>query len=231
MKVLITGANRGLGLEFVRQLSEAGHTVIACCRKPEASDELKQLCEGHPDTLVTMTLDVTDDDSVTSARQWVKSKVDNLDLLINNAGIKTTDPNLADFDAQRAMSVFDVNTLGPLRVTKAFASLLEASEQPKLINISSQLGSMARRGEGGSYSYNASKAALNMLSFKLADDPELAKTIVTSVHPGWVSTDMGGQSAPVTPPESVKGLLRVIDELTPEDNGKFLTYSGETHPW
>ncbi|MEM8858143.1 MAG: SDR family NAD(P)-dependent oxidoreductase, partial [Chloroflexota bacterium] len=136
------------------------------------------------------------------------------------------------FNADEFLLTLNANGVGAMRVTHQAISLLKASHAPIVVNISSQLGSITAQRPGfGSYAYNSSKAVMNMitrhLSFDLADDG----VIVISMHPGWVQTDMGGSNAAVTPPDSAAGILNVVSQLNPEDNGKFYIYNGEIHPW
>lgn len=231
-QVLITGANRGVGLELTRQLLARGDRVIATCRQPDRAQILQQWMEEYGDQLFVVALDVTDDDSVQAARTAVEDKLDRLDILISNAGILIKTEVLSTFDAAIMQRTFDVNVTGVMRVTTQFLDLLRLGHEPKLINISSQLGSLNKmRPNWGRYSYNSSKAALNMVTRMLAFDLQADGIAVRAIHPGWVQTDMGGMNAAVTPNDSAAGILRLADDLTLANTGTFHIYSGEEHPW
>ncbi|MFK7801323.1 MAG: SDR family oxidoreductase [Anaerolineae bacterium] len=229
--VLITGANRGIGFEMTKKLVQDGNRVFATCRLPENAAELNQLMQKHTDTLSVIQLDVIDDLSVTAACKQIAEQTDQLDMIINNAGINFRD-KFESFNADEYLLTLNVNGVGALRVIHQFISMLRKGTDPKIINISSQLGSLTAQRPGfGSSGYNASKAVMNMitrhLSFDLADEG----MIVISMHPGWVQTDMGGPNAAVTPPDSAAGILNVAEGLTADDNGKFYIYNGDIHPW
>lgn len=229
--VLITGANRGIGIEMTKKLVQDGNRVFATCRLPENAAELNQLMQKHTDTLSVIQLDVIDDLSVTAACKQIAEQTDQLDMIINNAGINFRD-KFESFNADEYLLTLNVNGVGALRVIHQFISMLRKGTDPKIINISSQLGSLTAQRPGfGSSGYNASKAVMNMitrhLSFDLADEG----MIVISMHPGWVQTDMGGPNAAVTPPDSAAGILNVAEGLTADDNGKFYIYNGDIHPW
>ncbi len=221
--VLITGANRGIGLEFARQLDSLGYTVIGTARKPEGATELKEL------EVRVEPLDVTDAASVAQLAESIGNL--QIDILINNAGFfdrshRTLDE--VDFDVMAR--TLDVNALGPLRVARALLPNLRTSPQKKIVNISSQMGSITNNG-GSYYSYRTSKAALNQLTVTLARELEDEDFTCVVMHPGWVRTDMGGASASLSPEESVAGMISVIQGLTPADTGRFLEHSGKTIPW
>jgi len=231
-QVLITGANRGVGLELARQLLARGDRVIATCRQPDQAQTLQQWATQFGDRLLVVALDVTDDASVQAARATVESAGDRLNMLINNAGILIKSEILSTFDAAIMQRSLDVNVVGVMRVTTQFLDLLRRGNEPKLINISSQLGSLQKMRPGwGRYSYNSSKAALNMVTRMLAFDLEEDGIAVRAIHPGWVQTDMGGAHAAVTAQDSAAGILRLADELTLASTGTFHVYSGEEHPW
>jgi NAD(P)-dependent dehydrogenase (short-subunit alcohol dehydrogenase family) len=230
--VLITGANRGVGLELARQLLARGDRVIATCRQPDQAQTLQQWATRFGDQLLIVALDVTDDASVQAARAVVENAVDRLDMIINNAGILIESEILSTFEAAIMQRTLDVNVVGVMRVTTQFLDLLRRGREPKLINISSQLGSLQKMRPGwGRYSYNSSKAALNMVTRMLAFDLEEDGVAVRVVHPGWVQTDMGGAHAAVTAQDSAAGILRLADNLTLANTGSFHVYSGEEHPW
>ncbi len=221
--VLITGANRGLGLEFAKQYSQAGFSVIATARNTEKAEELIALgVQVEP-------LDVTDVDSIAALAKSLGNKP--IDILINNAGIGGARKSIAEVDFKSIEKTFAVNTLGPMRVTQALMGNLRKGEQKLVVNISSLMGSIERNSRGIGYGYRESKAALNMFTKSLANElkGEGFRCIVMS--PGWVKTDMGGPNARLTPEESISGMIEVINGLTAEDSGKFFNHAGEKLPW
>ncbi len=228
-RYLITGANRGLGLEFTRQLLGRGDSVIACCREPDSAKALQELVDPAGDRLTVRELDVTDADSIAE----LPHDLPGIDVLINNAGIAAAEEAFGEFDAGTMTRVLFVNSIAPMLVTQALTPLLaREGKQPKVVCITSGLGSISRA-EGLVYglSYGMSKAALNMGVKKLASELKRQGVAIIALHPGWVQTDMGGKGAPLQPPESIRGMLGVIDRLTTADNGRFLTYAGEELPW
>ena len=221
--VLITGANRGIGLELARQYSAAGWRVIGTARKPESAQELNALGAE------IMQLDVTNPVSTEQLSRELDTRP--IDLLINNAGILPMMPALEGIDMDDYERVMDVNTLGPVRVTRAVLPNLRSGRLRTIVNITSILGSIGENSSGGFYGYRESKAALNMFTKSLSADlgPEGFTCIV--IHPGWVQTDMGGPSAPTTVQQSVQGIRRVIDGLSSADNGTFWSFEGKQFPW
>jgi NAD(P)-dependent dehydrogenase (short-subunit alcohol dehydrogenase family) len=228
--VLITGSNRGIGLEFCKQYATDGWRVIACSRSPEHSDMLFKLASTHPGRVEVHALDVGNHAQIDELAQSLHSEP--IDLLINNAGIYTKSPAVfQDADYEAWMQAFRINTLAPLKMAQAFAAQVAKSKKKTIATISSKMGSLADNTSGGSIIYRSSKAAVNMVAKTLAVD--LQPMGVTSVifHPGWVKTDMGGPKALITPTESVAGMRKVINGLTPADSGKFLAYDGRIVPW
>lgn len=221
--VLITGANRGLGLEFARQYKAAGWQVIGTARKPDSATDLKEL------GVTVLQLDVTDDDSVAGLAQNLGDQP--IDMLINNAGILPSQNTLQDTNIETVALILDVNTLGPLRVTQALLPNLADGERKTIVNITSGLGSIAQNQSGRFYGYRESKAALNMLSRTLAAELRGDGFIVVAMDPGWVQTDMGGPNATLTPEQSISGMKSVIDSLTVEDTGTYRRHDGATVPW
>jgi len=216
---IITGANRGLGLEFCRILPARSYTVTALCR--ESGAELRAL----PVT-VRDGCDVTDDTAVKAFAKTVEP--DSVDLLINNAGILRSE-SLDDLDFDSIRRQFEVNALGPLRVTHALLPALKNGA--KIALITSRMGSIADNGSGGRYGYRMSKAALNMAGVSLARDLAQRDIAVAILHPGYVKTDMTGHSGLIDPEEAVAGLLQRIDQLTPANSGGFWHSNGESLPW
>lgn len=230
-RVLITGSNRGIGLALARESLARGDRVFATCRHPDEADDLHTLATKHPKRLTVLRLDVKDEETIEASIEGVESQEDGLDLLINNAGINPSGERPGRLDAETMLHTFHVNVVGPMMVAQATLDLLRGGDDPKIVNVSSRLGSLTQKSSGGTYSYSSSKAALNMLTRILAFDLRPDGIVVLAMHPGWVHTDMGGSSAPVAPAESAQGILRVADELTMSDTGAFYTYQGREVPW
>lgn len=220
--VVVTGANRGIGLEYARQLSDRGERVIATARRPAEASELRGL------DVDVRQLDVADPDSVAAFASGLDTAVD---VLINNAGVGVRGQSLGSISYDQMRHFFEVNTCGPLRMVEALKSRLDEGASRRIVNMTSRMGSIEDNSSGGSYAYRASKAALNIVNRSLARDLGDQGYVCVVLHPGWVQTDMGGSSAPTTPEESVSGLLRVIDGLGPPDNGRFYDFTGEELPW
>ncbi len=233
--MLITGANRGLGLEMVRQFGAEGWRIHACCRAPEAADALHALAEGSGGAVSLHRLDVGRPKQIAALAQSLAGAP--LDILVNNAGIlghSIGEPapgsfGTLDYDAWAA--VHAINTVAPLRVAEALIENVAASELKLLFFMSTYMGSITDLAEGRFYPYRSSKAALNLLVKALSIDlaPRGVRTI--AVHPGWVSTDMGSDAAPVTPPESVAGIRKVLAGYGPDETGRFYQYDGKALPW
>jgi len=229
MKVLVTGASRGLGLEFVKQYAEEGCQVYACCRDPGTSKPLHRISDEASGKVSMHALDVGDAKSVASLAKSFGDEP--IDLLINNAGVygpKAQSADDMDFDGWA--QAFATNSMAPLRVAQAFHRNLKNGKAKKLITITSWMGSTAHHG-GDFFAYRASKAAVNNVMHGLALAWKSDGLIVTLLHPGWVKTDMGGKNAPLEPHESIAGMRKVIAKLTAGDSGKFLDYSGKELPW
>lgn len=232
---LVTGANRGLGLEFVHQLARRGDHVFAACRTPDDADSLRAFAGEHPEQVEVVRLDVAEAASIEKAVAEVKKKTDRLDLLLSNAGVDggAGKDRFGAFDMERMMQALRINAAGPAILAQAALPLLEAAEDgAKLVHVTSELGSIENtRGAGGWRSYRMSKAALNMLTRCLAHDLKSSGVLAVALHPGWVQTDMGGKNAAITPEESVEGMLRVIGGLGEGDRGAFLAWDGARLPW
>ena len=236
--VLITGSNRGIGLEFARQYTEAGWNVIATARKPKSADDLQALADAN-DNITIEKLDVTDYKGIDKLSKKYEDQP--IDVLLNNAGIFTEREgqlleNLNYEDFERTMAV---NAYGPLKMAQAFVEQLAASEQKKVVTIASGLGSvsMAGRGMGGGmYYYRMSKAAVNMAMVKLRGEVEPRGIIVGIIGPGMVQTRLleasGFKGQALTPAQSAEAVMLRIARLTPEDSGKFYNLNGDNElPW
>jgi NAD(P)-dependent dehydrogenase (short-subunit alcohol dehydrogenase family) len=236
-RILITGAGRGLGLEFVRCYLERGERVFAGCRRPETAKHLHELELAHPQRLTVVPLDVADPDSIRTSHATVRAQVDGLDLLINNAGVYSAHGSagpmerLGELSFEDALTVLRINAVGPLLVAQQNLDLLRRGTEARLVNLSSGYGSVSANTGGFPYYYSASKAALNMFMRSMA--AEVGRWGITTVllDPGWVRTDMGGPSASLTPRQSVEGMIHIIDGLTRRQNGRFLTWQGRELAW
>jgi NAD(P)-dependent dehydrogenase (short-subunit alcohol dehydrogenase family) len=228
--VLITGANRGLGLEFARQYLAEGWHVYAACRNPAAAEQLGGLVRQAGDRLTVVAMDVTDAGSIRTAARQLRDIA--LDVLINNAGIGGAGGQVTGkVDYESWAKVLDVNTMGPLRVTEAFVQQLARSERRLVVAITSGMGSLADNTSGGSIAYRTSKAAVNMVMRSAAIDLAPRGISCVVVNPGWVKTDMGGPGARLTAQQSVTALRRLIETFGPAHSGKFYNYDGREYSW
>jgi NAD(P)-dependent dehydrogenase (short-subunit alcohol dehydrogenase family) len=222
--VLITGAARGLGLDFVKQYGAKGWRVLACARDPESSalKAVKGDIHRHE-------LEVTDYPAVNALARKLSGEA--IDVLINNAGIAGSEATVfGSINPAVWRQTFEVNALAPLMIAQAFAEHVARSQERKLIAISSRLGSITHN-DGSRYAYRASKTALNMEWKSLSQDLAGKGVICVVLHPGWVQTDMGGASATLTIDQSVPAMVQVIEGLKPADNGRFLNYDRSEIAW
>jgi NAD(P)-dependent dehydrogenase (short-subunit alcohol dehydrogenase family) len=221
--VLITGANRGIGLEYARQFAARGYTVIGTVRDPADAKELSAVADR------VEQLDVADAASVAALAQRLKGVP--IDILVNNAGMfDRRDVTVDKVDFEMMEQTLAVNALGPLRVTQALMPNLRAGKRRTIVNMSSELGSIGQS-SGRWYAYRTSKAALNQITKTLGAELASEGFISVALHPGWVRTDMGGAAATYSPQESVAGLVSVIEKLGPADNGRFYDFKGTAIPW
>ena len=224
--ILITGANRGLGLEFTRQYAADGWRVFAACRDPAGARDLAAV-EGD---VFAETLDVDDGPQVAALANKLSGQP--IDVLINNAGIygpKDVTRDTVDYDAWG--QVFRTNAMSPLAMSAAFAANVAQGGQKKIITLSSIMGSIAENDSSGDFIYRSSKAAVNAVMKSLAGDLKSEGITVAVLHPGWVRTDMGGSDAAIEAPESVTCIRAVIAGLKESDSGRFLNYDGMKIPW
>ncbi len=219
VRAVVTGANRGIGLELTRQLVARGDEVIAACRaaSPELEATGAEIAEG---------VDVANEAGVAALSRRIGGR--RIDLLINNAGILTRE-TFDDLDYDRMRRQFEVNTLGPLRVTRALAGSL--GDGSKVAIVSSRVGSLADNGSGGNYGYRISKAGVNMVGMNLWHDLHPQGIAVILLHPGYVDTEMTGHQGPIAPADAARGLIARIDESTPETGCEFRHAEGELLPW
>jgi len=228
---LVTGSNRGLGLEWVRQCAEREWRVIATCRNPDSAMDLQKLALQQPD-LSIHRLDVTTPEQIVELAQELQGVA--LDLLVNNAGVYFEhwgkDP-IGSIDYEAWEQTFRVNTLGPMRVTEALLPHLSKGRRPLVVAISSNMGSIADTSTARDYAYRSSKAALNATMHGLSHELKPKGIGVSLLHPGWVRTQMGGSSAPLSPEESIRGMLSLVDRFEPSMSGEFFRFDGMHLPW
>lgn len=234
--VFITGANRGLGLEFVRQYVSQGDTVHACCRRPGGAAELKALEKANRATLHVHALDVTRTEAVQRLAGALSETA--IDILINNAGVfgpkaeseRDLRQSLGHIDEEIVAKVIRINSVAPLVVAQAFAEHVARSALKKMVAISSSLGSISET-SGGYYAYRMSKAALNMAMATMAKDLSPRGISVQVFCPGWVQTEMGGANAPQTVEASVSGLRQLINTPSTPGVARFQVFDGASVPW
>ena len=235
---LITGANRGLGLAFVRRLSLMGWRGLATCRSPGQAEALRRLASESRQAVEVHALDTGDQKSIGALSAAVRDQA--IDLLVCNAGVSpmkqalitgTQGQRIQDADDALWLEAYRTNAIGPLRVAAAFAERVAASERRLMAFISTRMSVAGQNNSGAYYRYRSSKAALNVIVKNLSI--ELAPRGVTCIalHPGWVRTDMGGHNADVSPEESVTGMLKILLDAKLPKKAQFLDYRGETVPW
>jgi len=224
--VLITGTNKGLGLEFVKQFATEGYQVIACTRKINKKDELHQLQEKFK-TISICKLDIANFSSIDQFAKLFKKPID---ILINNAGVYP-DSSIDHVDYKAWLDAFKINTLAAFKMTKAFLPHLKKGRLKKIASLTSKMGSIDDNSGGGEYIYRSSKTALNMVMKSLSIDLKPFDLSVITLHPGWVRTDMGGPNGLIDVDESVAGMKRQIDKLTIRTTGQFIAYDGKKIPW
>ncbi|MGD1893604.1 MAG: SDR family oxidoreductase [Cyclobacteriaceae bacterium] len=219
MIALVTGGNRGIGLEVCRQLAKAGHQVILTSRDEEKGQQAVD--ELDNERIISHPLDVTNDDSIEKVRRFVEEKFGRLDILVNNAGINyDTWQNAEQADLETVEETFNTNVLGPWRLSQAFIPLMRKNGYGRIVNVSSGAGALNGMG-GGTPAYSVSKAALNVLSIKLAADLKGTDILINSVCPGWVRTDMGGKEAPRSVAEGANGIVWAATLLQGGPTGGF----------
>lgn len=227
--ILITGSNRGIGLELTEQFAADGWQVIACCRNPAEASSLQALGEQYS-SIETHALDVTDYEQMAMLSERLIDRP--IDILLSNAGIYG--PRAAHFgevDAAQWRQVLEVNTIAPMMLVQAFVDQVSASQQKLVAMISSKVGSITDNSSGGSYIYRSSKTALNQVVKSLSVDLAGRDVAVVSLHPGWVKTDMGGSNAEISTAESISGLKRILQGAGLAQSGQFFEYNGDIIPW
>ncbi|XP_033748213.1 C-factor-like isoform X2 [Pecten maximus] len=243
--ILITGANRGLGLEFVKQIvcfSTPPKYLFATCRNPDSATSLQEIAKLYS-CIKVMKFDVCDFNSYSNLKENISSMLEGegLNFLLCNAGIHLR-YGFVDTTPEVMTSVYTTNVIAPMTLAQAFVPLLKLAAQKSseeamswrkaaVVNVSSILGSVESNNSGGLYPYRASKAALNMVTKTQSIDLKADEILAVAVHPGWVRTDMGGQAASVSPTESVQGMLEVFSTLSEDTSGRLFNYTGEFLPW
>ena len=224
MNVVITGANRGIGLELVKQFNDKDYNVYGSSRNPLASTELQE--EIGLDKIIP--LDMSDTNSIETFCKQIQNLTNSkIDILINNAAVRGEKGNPGIPDPNVIRETFNINAIGPVMLIKYLADSLHGT---KIINITSGMGSISRT-TSGDLSYRMSKAALNMAGRNLHIEMKEHNTIIVQIHPGWVRTDMGGMNAAISTEESAKGIVNSIENLTPNQSGTFFDYKGDQIPW
>lgn len=229
--VLITGANRGLGLEFAKQYSAAGYQVYATTRTPLADDGLKALSDKHKNVNV-LSFEATDEKQIAGLKTMLSGHA--IDILIANAGYygpKDERNALGQVDTAEWLKTFNINVLAPLKLVEALVDNIKLGKDKKIAILSSKMGSMGDNGSGGSYIYRSSKAAINAVVKSLSIDLAPHKIKLVALHPGWVKTDMGGSNALIDTQTSIAGMKTVIQKLTHKQSGSFIAYDGQNIPW
>lgn len=227
--VFITGANRGIGLEFVRQFTSRGDKVIAACRNPDGAEELKNL-SAENSNLSLLQLDVSDLESMQESLSQLGSEP--IDILVNNAGVYgSKSVEFGNVESEEWLWVLKVNTVAPLILTQLLIDNLRSGQDKKLIYITSKMGSIDDNQGGGSYVYRSSKTALNQVMKSVSIDLGNEGFVSAVLHPGWVQTDMGGPNALIDTLTSVTGMVSVIDGLDAAGSGGFYNYDGSAIAW
>ncbi len=231
LNVLITGANRGIGLALARAYLDRGDRVAATCRQPAKAGGLHALKETFRDDLLIPRVDVNLGRSVAAAAEYVEEHFPRLDVLVNNAGISPgrAQDGLEALEMTQVRDAFETNAIGPLRTTRAFLPLLRKSKTPRVVNVSSGIGSLSRKPPERDhfYAYAASKAALNMFTRVSAAEFRAQGICIVAVTPGWVRTDMGGAEAQLDPAPVAEELVAAIDTLTMEHTSLWLDRHGK----
>ena len=229
MSILITGTNRGIGLEFVKHYLKNNEKVIATCRNKNSAKDLLEL-KNTTSNLSLLELDVSNPNSINEFTSKITDQP--IDTFINNAGVfGPRNTEFGNFNAKEWLDVFNINTIAPLLITQQILKNLRLGKNKKLVFISSKVGSIEENTGGGMYIYRSSKTALNQVIKSLSIDFKDENFIAAALHPGWVQTDMGGPNALIDTKTSVKGMAEVIDNLVLKNSGRFYNYDGSLIPW
>ena len=225
--ILITGANRGLGLKFTELYTQRKCNVLATCRSPQNADRLLKLAE-HNDLITIHPLDVGINEEIENLAHKIKDVP--IDILINNAGIWRSS-SLGSANKQAWLESFAINSIAPYEVIQALLPNIKMGVLKKVVSITSKMGSIDDNTSGGSYIYRSSKSALNMIMRSLENDLRAYDITTLTLHPGWVQTDMGGMNALINDEQSVSGMMEVIDALNIKNSGRFIDYAGKHINW
>jgi NAD(P)-dependent dehydrogenase (short-subunit alcohol dehydrogenase family) len=225
--VLITGASRGLGLEFTKQYAADGWNVLACCRAPQQASALQGIANANKNVQI-FDLDVSDFAQIDALALQLKDE--KIDVLINNAGVYPPS-SFGDTNYDEWAKAFKVNSMAPLKMAEAFVQHVTRGQLKKIAVLTSKMGSIDDNTSGESYSYRASKTAVNMVMKSLSIDLKPYGISVVTLHPGWVQTDMGGRNALISAQTSVSGLRNVIEHLNIENTGRFIAFDGKAINW
>ncbi len=226
-QVLITGANRGIGLEFTKQYALDGWRVFACCREPQSANALQTIANTSNNVQI-LALDVGDFAQIDALALQLKHE--SIDLLLNNAGVYPAS-SFGDTNYDEWADGFKINSMAPLKMAEAFVQHISRSQLKKIATLSSKMGSIDDNTSGESYSYRTSKAAVNMVMKSLSTDLRPYGISVVTLHPGWVQTDMGGSNALINTQTSVAGMRTVIADLNLSSTGRFIAYDGQAINW
>jgi len=230
MNVLITGTNRGIGLQMVKSAVNKQWRVFACCRNPHEADKLSEVTRMSGGLVSMHVLDITDKAQIQALAYELRNET--IDILINNAGVYgSMEHSFGHVDEEDWLKTFRINTIAPMQVSEAFVENIARSEKKLIATLSSKMGSMADNGSGGSYIYRSSKTALNAVMKSMSIDLKSRGISCVMLHPGWVKTDMGGPHAEITARESVNQMFHTLENVTPDDSGSFYEVDGSIIPW
>ena len=229
INVLITGANRGLGLGFVKKYLEKNVNVLCTTRDISGSKELLECKERYPNNIEIFELDLLKENGAETLANQLNGMP--IDILINNAGVGSSNQHFEAVSSKPWLEVLKVNLIAPLIITQSLFENVKKSSAKKIYFLSSQLGSIGDNTSGGMYIYRSSKTGLNQVVKSLSVDLKPKGITVVSLHPGWVKTDMGGPNAPVSIDKSIEGMIKVIERTDINDTGRFLNYDGTELPW
>ena len=229
INVLITGANRGLGLGFVKKYLEKNANVLCTTRDILSSKELLKCKERYPNNIEIFELDLLKENGAETLANQLNGMP--IDILINNAGVGSSNQHFEAVSSKPWLEVLKVNLIAPLIITQSLFENVKKSSAKKIYFLSSQLGSIGDNTSGGMYIYRSSKTGLNQVVKSLSVDLKPKGITVVSLHPGWVKTDMGGPNAPVSIDKSIEGMIKVIERTDINDTGRFLNYDGTELPW
>ncbi len=228
--LLITGANRGIGLELCKQFLNLGWQVHAACRDPNNATRLSVLADKHPELLTVHTLDVSNTEQITALKTDIGDTP--IDVLLNNAGVYGGESaEFGNSNTEVWLDTFNINVISPMKIMEAFVDNVANSEQKIIASMSSKMGSIADNTSGGSYAYRSTKTALNTVMVSAAHDLKPKGITALMLHPGWVRTDMGGPNGELSVEESATSLRKTLTNASIKDTGKFFEIDGSIIPW